>query len=76
MKSTITESQPPVITYPCLMQSLVGLIVLFTSETEGTVIHVGDDEYNSLGDHKGCWRIATDDTYWAPFTGTITLSNS
>ena len=75
MKSTITESPPREITYPCLMQSLKGMIVLFTSETEGTVIHVGEGPH-FLGYHCPEWIKANDAHIWTPFTGTLTLSNS
>lgn len=75
MKSTITEPQTPEITYPCLMQSPKGMIVLFTSATKGTVVHEGDT-HPILGKYGDSWTPAASDPHWTRFNGTLNLSNS
>jgi hypothetical protein len=76
MKSTITtqDTQPPAITYPCLMESPKGLIVMFTDEQTGTVVHVGESD-TALGEHSNDWIPATS-THWTRFNGTLNLSNN
>lgn len=56
------------------MQSPYGSVVLFTSETEGTIIHAGESN-DALGEHSNDWIPATD-SHWIRFTGTLNLSNS
>lgn len=76
MKTSITtqDPQPPAITYPCLMQSQNGLIIMFTDPTTGTVVHVGDSPTN-LGRYSNDWPHVSGHN-WTRFNGTLNLSNS
>lgn len=77
MKTSITtkDPQPPAITYPCLMQSPKGLIVLFTTIRTGTAVHGGESNVKT-GDYSESWIPAADSHHWTRFTGTLNLSNS
>ena len=63
--------------YPVLMESVSGIIVLFTDNNRGTVVHnskreVNDDEIGEFCDE---WRDADDQSWWTPYKGNIILSN-
>jgi hypothetical protein len=82
IKSTTTPGpveadQPP---FPRIMESVDdarcdGLVVLFTDERKGIVLHPGMSRYG-LGDSTSSWVSCLDASNWRPFTGTVTLSNA
>ena len=69
MKSVKTDKADEVtVSYPCLMISDGGRIVLFTSHGIGTAVHV---KTGILGEHSDDWAAG----YFIPYTGTVCLSN-
>lgn len=69
MKVTIkNENKSSGIKYPCLMQSVIGCIVLFDKPDCGTIIQ--GKEY-AVGTYITEWRMGS----FTPFTGTVELSN-
>lgn len=70
MKSIVTpRDEKQIITYPCLMNSKDGDIVLFLSSTRGVVIN-----------NRGNFPLGHTSELWAshhfsPFHGTVTLEN-
>ena len=79
MKSTKVEVGVPNPVWPCLMTIPLsdksdggdkGVVVLFTSEGTGTVVHEGPNT-SPLGYHTSFWTMDR----FIPFIGTITLEN-
>lgn len=73
MKSVIkSEHEEQPIKFPCLME-FDGLVVLFTNETSGTLVHgyKGSINVYPIGQYYNNWEIRR----FKPFTGTIELSN-
>ena len=61
--------------FPILMEAdSTGLLVLFTSETEGVVIDGGSSMW-SVGEYCDDWFPCYQKMQWKKFTGTITLEN-
>lgn len=72
MKIEITEKEPKE-QFPCIMKHEHGDVVLFQSDSEGTLMirkGVGRGDYYGTS-----WNLRTCPKEWTPFTGTITLSN-
>ena len=81
MKSTIIGiEKPTTITYPCIMEytmnhvKINGTLVLFTSETEGTVVHAIPGSCFELGLHSKSWTPCSNHLRWKPFHGTLTIN--
>lgn len=60
------DPQPAPATFPALYQDGdgSGLVVLFTSRNEGTVVHVGDDPHYVLGEHCNDFFDADNTDEW------------
>lgn len=71
MKTTLTFGDFPKQDYPKLMQSKDEMIVLFTEENEGTVLHQGKDCYHELGRFSETWAMEG----FKDFYGTLELTN-
>lgn len=72
---TTAKPSTPTLRYPVLMQAVGNKhIVLFSSETEGTVLY-GGEEHLTVGHHLTSWKPATASNTWALFTGTLPLRN-
>ena len=56
--------------YPKLMTANQGVVVLFTSESIGTVVHPGELDY--LGDYSDVWDMSV----FKEFKGEVVLSNN
>jgi len=81
MKSKINTSTNKDYTFPCLMKynnaehNINDFIVLFTSRTNGTVVHVYEPDNENikdprkLGEYSTIWSIE----FFQPFDGEITL---
>lgn len=70
------KPETPTLRYPVLMQAIPNKhIVLFRSETEGTILHGGEAPM-IVGYHTDSWISATDKSFWTPFTGTLPLRNT
>jgi hypothetical protein len=71
MKVEINENKlQGEVKYPCLMKGeQSGVIVLFSSLNEGTVLNLTEDY--ELGHHSENWMMDN----FAPFSSSITLSN-
>ena len=71
------------INYPQLMRwtgnsnDVYNLIVLFTSQTTGTVVHVhgGSKDSYSLGYYGKDWASANNLDFWEKYQGSIILEN-
>jgi len=75
MKSKLNTKQQTKITYPVLMQSTVSKqVVLFTNDTTGTTVNVGDNTTLETGIHSVTWTKSTSDN-WKRYKGTVKLSN-
>ena len=73
---TAAKPETPTLRYPVLMQAVDNKhIVLFSSETEGTVLH-GGESHMLIGHHCEYWKPATNRDNWTPFTGTLPLRNT
>jgi hypothetical protein len=72
IKSTKVGSMIP-ITYPILMESESGFVVLFYEERKGTVVFVPDDfdGYRPMGSYDGMWTMLG----FKKFHGKIDLTN-
>lgn len=57
------ETKDKLYTFPLLSQNYDGYIVLFTSRTEGTVIHSTINKY-PLGYHSNDWRCFESKNIW------------
>jgi hypothetical protein len=73
MKAVINEKETPVKhKYPMLMKAkATGSIALFLSNSTSVFLHASPYSEKVTGDY--CADV--DNTYWEPFTGSITLSN-
>ncbi len=69
MKS-VRSDEPckPEVTYPCLMISEKGRVVLFTGRGVGTMVNYGDEPVGQWADNWGMEVFTT-------YTGSVTLSN-
>lgn len=61
------------ISYPCLMENTIrnGLIVLFTGESEGTVINPAREPSWSVGEHSCTWAMPC----FKPYNKKVVLYN-
>jgi hypothetical protein len=79
MKSSkIVGSRSEGIEFPCLMELISstrskGIVALFTSPTEGMVVHTTSDSSYCIGHYQDTWVPCTEKHSWAPFKGTIAL---
>lgn len=70
----IEEDQSVDMTFPCILKDVRSeLVVLFTGNEEGFVVHPGQGY--SVGDHSDCWEYAWDENEWEP-SPPIALSNA
>ena len=83
MKSTITPAPktPAVNPYPCLKQCKHGYVVMFIGPATGIVVHSAKGGY-PIGkfcggfDSNKAWPTQWVESEFAPFNGSITLSNN
>ena len=78
MKVTIEEKSEE-LKFPCLMESPVGQVVLFTSATRGirlTPKEGGTTEERHVGECSSDWVSVYAPSHWRPFNGRIVLENS
>jgi len=76
MKSTKIDGPcEPTITYPCLMISTLGAVVLISGRISnsgiGTVVHETQSSNFPVGTHKTCWDMQL----LKPFKGSVCLEN-
>lgn len=64
----IEIEEPP--EYPCIGRYPDNMLVLFTDECTGTVIHQGYSNHK-IGTHKNYWSCQK----WNKFNGKVTLTN-
>lgn len=78
MKSEIKRVEKQEQKYPCLKEyvemGLESFVVLFTAETNGTVVHAGESKLE-LGERSLSWYSADNGKYWKDFKGEIILKN-
>ena len=81
MKSSLDKVKiETTITYPCLMKFMgnykktKGTVVLFTSESEGTVVHITPKSKFKLGFYSETWTSCKDHNLWKPFRGKLTIN--
>lgn len=75
IKSYTNPSTPRAFTFPRLMVSKKGAVVLFHSATSGLVVGKGPDSMHKVGFYCTNWAPATNVDTWSDYTGSITLEN-
>lgn len=72
MKTTLKREEVKQQEYPCLREYTLykGLVVLFSSPRNGTVVHSGEHNY-SIGYHTSSWD--SDENRWKPFKGKVII---
>lgn len=56
--------------FPCIRQVDIGCLAIFTTVSDGTIVHLDGDKHYVLGERvgNGTYRRST------PFVGTVTLT--
>lgn len=79
MKSELIKKEEEEEFFPILKIDRIkeSIVVLFTSEKEGTTVWVKDlsSSHSFPGEHKDNWISSKDNSKWETFKGEIKLSN-